>query len=128
MPLCSLALIGTLFLAGCGGQASTSTSHSPRPVTSHGGTTFTGTVTKDTCANPTTRAPVGDVGCGITVDDNTVEIVHGNILYPAGWGTVRGFAPLGNDIVGRTVKVYARYIGPRSYDLAGPDYFVQLVS
>jgi hypothetical protein len=131
----SCLLILSAALAGCGGQTSTNPKPAlttirtiPIPHAPHYSyKVFTGIVAEDACANRTTSAPVGDIGCGLIVDDNTVEIVHGNILYPNGWGTVRGFSPTGENIVGSTVEVDARYRGPHAYDLGCPRCFVKLL-
>jgi hypothetical protein len=133
-PSCLLVLGGVLALAGCGRQAPASTDSAPTAIhatpspytPSHRSAAFTGTVTRDTCANPTTGVPVGDIGCALAVNGNTVEIVHGNMLYPNGWGKVRGFSPFRDDVVGRTVEVDARHRGPLAYDLGCLGCFVRL--
>jgi hypothetical protein len=65
---------------------------------------FVGTVTADGCV--TSSAPIGDVGCSITVDSTkVVAIVHGNINTPT-WGKLEGFTATTN-ITGKRVLVLA---------------------
>ena len=68
-----------------------------------------------------------DVGCSIVVSNRSVRIVHGNIAYPDGWGSLVGFEA-SQDIKGKQVKVYANKIGPNTYDLAGRQYYVKLLN
>lgn len=90
---------------------------------------FSGEVTNDGCTNRTSTAPIGDVGCSIVVNGKTVGIVHGNMRYPNGWGTIKGFSP-SQDITGRHVAVYARQNGSGNqyYDLGGSGYYVELTN
>lgn len=88
---------------------------------------FSGTVTADGCA--TSTLPIGDVGCSITVGNNTITVVHGNAYSSSAWGSVEGVSNIADSIVGRKVAVYAHQLGPHSYDLAGStSYYVKLLN
>lgn len=107
----------------------------PAPV--DGVTTFKGTVTSDTCTPPapdprsgSMHAPIGDVGCSITLGDNniTVGIVHGNIQV-ASWGDLIGFNS-DTDITGKQVEVHAIQVASTStqFSLSRSDTYVKLLN
>ncbi len=88
---------------------------------------FSGVITQDECA--TTTAPIGDVGCHITVGTKVVSVAHGNIAQNAPWGQVIGFGSIKTNYTGRTVQVYAAENNPTSYTLKGSSsYYVKLVT
>jgi hypothetical protein len=97
---------------------------SPAPQTA----SFTGTITQDGCA--TSKLPIGDVGCSITVNGKVVIVAHGNAAAQP-WGSVIGFSPLTANYTGRSVSVYAAIIySPASihYTLQGSSaYYVRLL-
>lgn len=92
----------------------------------HSEARFTGTVTADECATPSLT--IGDVGCSIKVDNATIQVMHGNILMDKPWGSLLGVSGVSENIVGRTVEVYAHEISTNNYDLAGStDYYIKVV-
>ncbi len=103
----------------------TNASFSKSPKTDNE-TTFSGTVTSDKCVKST--IPIGDVGCSITVNDNTViEVVPGNAVRSQPWGKFEVANVGSNNIAGRKVVVFAHKINSTLYTLEGSaSYYVKL--
>jgi hypothetical protein len=90
---------------------------------------FTGTITQDECA--TSKLPIGDVGCYITVSGKVIYITHGNIAQKKPWGSLIGFSSITTDYTGSTVSVYAAVVRNSAriyYTLQGSKaYYVKLL-
>jgi hypothetical protein len=98
----------------------------PAPV--DGVTTFTGTVTGDTCtaSSRDPHGPVGDVGCSLQLGDTVVAIVHGNASTPE-WGSLIGFKS-STDITGKKVEVHAVQNSTNQFSLSRSDAYVKLLN
>ena len=91
------------------------------------GVSFEATITGDECI--TSRLPVGDVGCYLTLDDSmTVSVMHGNIMQRQPWGQLLNFPPYPANPTGKRVAVYAHQTGPKEYTLSGSaNYYVRII-
>ena len=86
------------------------------------GKKFSGIITADGCA--TSKLPVGDVGCSITIGSSTsLQVIHGNFVQKYPWGS---FNYLGTNPTGKVANIYAHQIDKNSYTLEGStSYYVK---
>ncbi len=92
------------------------------------GTRLSGKITADACISP--KAPIGDIGCSLTVDSLlTIQVVHGNLRQTHPWGNLLGFPNWPINPTGKTVEVYAHQLDKSNYTLEGSsDYYVRIVN